>query len=64
VCIVARFASIADAAATALGNRIKSASKLREAIDTVRESDMIKGGVAIVGMTMASWGDVQLTDLT
>jgi ApbE superfamily uncharacterized protein (UPF0280 family) len=64
VCIVARSASIADAAATALGNRIRRASKLQEAIDTVRESDVIKGGVAIVGMTMASWGDVELTDLT
>ncbi len=64
VCCVAQSASIADAAATALGNRITSTSKLREAIDMVRESKEIKGGIVIVGKTMASWGDVHLTDLT
>jgi len=58
---VAQSASIADAAATALGNRITDGSKLKMAIEPMRESKDIKGGVVIVGKTMATWGEIELT---
>jgi len=52
VCIVANKASIADAAATALGNRITDRFKLKREIESMRESKYIKGGVVIIGMVL------------
>ena len=63
VCIVANKASIADAAATALGNRITDRFKLKKEIESMRESTNIKGGVVIIGKTMASWGEIELTKI-
>jgi ApbE superfamily uncharacterized protein (UPF0280 family) len=61
VCIVAQSASIADAAATALGNRITKRSKLKSTVESMREFKDIKGGVVIIGKTMATWGQIELT---
>lgn len=61
VCIVATSASIADAAATALGNRITNRFRLKRVIKSIRGSKDIKGGVVIIGKTMASWGEIELT---
>ncbi len=64
VCIVANKASIADAAATALGNRITDKFRLKREIELIRESKDIKGGLVIIGKTMASWGEIELTKIT
>jgi hypothetical protein len=61
VCIVAKSASMADAAATALGNRITNRSKLKSVVESMREFKDIKGGVVIIGKTMATWGEIELT---
>jgi len=63
VCIVANKASIADAAATAIGNRITNRLKLKREIDSIREFKDIKGGVVIIGKTMATWGGIELTKI-
>jgi len=63
VCIVANKASIADAAATALGNRITDKFGLKREIESIRESKDIKGGLVIIGKTMASWGEIELTKI-
>jgi len=63
VCIISSKASIADAAATALGNRITDRFKLKREIESMRESKDIKGGVVIIGKTMASWGEIELTKI-
>jgi len=63
VCIISSKASIADAAATALGNRITNQFKLKKEIESMRESKDIKGGVVIIGKTMASWGEIELTKI-
>jgi hypothetical protein len=63
VSILAHSASVADAAATALGNRITHRSELKTAIDSIRESKDIHGGVVIVGKTMVSWGGIELTKI-
>jgi ApbE superfamily uncharacterized protein (UPF0280 family) len=60
---VANKASIADAAATALGNRITDRFKLKKEIESMRESKNVKGGVVIIGKTMASWGEIELTKI-
>jgi ApbE superfamily uncharacterized protein (UPF0280 family) len=63
VCAVAQSASFADAAATALGNRITNRFNLTEEIESIRERKDVKGGVVIIGKTMATWGEIELTDL-
>ena len=61
VCVISSKASIADAAATALGNRITNQFKLKKEIESMRQFKDIKGGVVIIGKKMASWGEIELT---
>jgi len=63
VCIVAESSSIADAAATALGNKIRGTSSINREIELIKDYKEIRGGVVIVGNTMATWGDLELTKL-
>lgn len=64
VCVVAQSASVADAAATALGNSIRSRHALKREIDAIRKSEAIKGGIVITGKTMATWGEIELTRIS
>lgn len=64
VCIVAKSASMADAAATALGNRITNKSKLKSVVESMKGFKDIKGGVVITGKTMATWGEIELTKIS
>ena len=63
VCILSSKASIADAAATSLGNKITNQSKLEKEIKSMKGFKDIKGGVVIIGKIMASWGEIELTTL-
>jgi ApbE superfamily uncharacterized protein (UPF0280 family) len=63
VCVVAQSASVADAAATALGNRIRNRGALKVEIEAVRKSEAIKGGMVITGKIMATWGEIELTGI-
>ena len=60
VCIVADSASIADAAATALGNRIKDKLSFNREIALINDWKDIRGGIVIVGNQMATWGNIEL----
>jgi ApbE superfamily uncharacterized protein (UPF0280 family) len=63
VCVVSRSAALADAAATALGNKIKGVRDIEPAIHWAKGVEGILGGVVIIGATMASWGEVELANL-
>ncbi len=63
VCVLAASAALADAAATALGNRIGGREDLQPAMDWIRRHDGIRGGLAIVGRHLASWGEIDLVEL-
>ena len=63
VCVLSRSAALADAAATALGNKIKGVRDIEPATDWARTVEGIAGGVVIIGATMASWGEVELVTL-
>jgi ApbE superfamily uncharacterized protein (UPF0280 family) len=63
VSIISGKASIADAAATALANKITNQFTLKKEIEVMKESKDIKGGVVIIGKTMASWGEIELTKI-
>lgn len=60
VCILARSAVLADAAATALGNGIITKKDLQNIQERAAAIDGILGGVAIMDDEMAVWGDVEL----
>jgi len=63
VCILSASAAMADGAATALGNQIKGKEDIEKAIDRIRDTEEILGGVVIVEDRMASWGDIELIRL-
>ena len=60
--VVARDPPLADAAATALANRIYSPrdSTWREAIDFMKKIEGIKGGIIIMGEKVSAWGEIEL----
>ena len=60
VCILSRSAVLADAAATALGNRIKTKKDLRRISKEANAIDGVLGGVAIMDDEMTAWGEVEL----
>jgi len=63
VCMVSPSATVADAAATALGNRIKEKADLQRIGSWAKAMEGILGGVVIVKNSMATWGDVELVEL-
>jgi hypothetical protein len=55
--------ALADAAATALGNMVKNADNIPEAIDKAQSIDGLGGAVVIVGDKMGVWGKVKIVPL-
>ncbi len=55
---------LADAAATALGNRIKKASDIKDAIDAGKAIPGIQGIVIIKGDHIGLWGAIKLINLS
>jgi ApbE superfamily uncharacterized protein (UPF0280 family) len=55
-------ASLADAAATAVGNLIQSAGDIQKGIDFARSVDGIKGAVIIKDDRIGVWGEVRLVE--
>ncbi len=63
VCLLARSSALADAAATALGNRVKNKSDLEHVAHWADEIGGILGGAVIVKDRMATWGDIELVEI-
>lgn len=61
--VVARSGALADACATALGNRVKDAGSLASALEFVRGIPYVLGAVAVVGDKLAVWGDIELVPI-
>ncbi len=55
-------ASLADAAATAVGNLIQSAADIEKGIDFARSVDGIRGVVIIKDDRIGVWGEVRLVE--
>ncbi len=62
VCLLSKSTALADAAATALGNRIRKNNDLEHVAHWADEIGGILGGVVIVKDTMASWGEIELVE--
>jgi len=63
VCLVSCSALIADAAATAVCNRIFTGDDLERAAVWAGDIEGISGGVVILDDQMAAWGDIELVSL-
>ena len=62
-CVLSPSAALADAAATAFGNRIKNKTDLEKINVWAEELGEITGVVVIVNDKLAAWGDIELTGL-
>jgi ApbE superfamily uncharacterized protein (UPF0280 family) len=63
VCVISPSCAVADAAATAIGNRVGSAVDISKAIAFGRGIDRVKAVVIIVGDRIGCWGRVELVAL-
>jgi len=61
--IVAKDAALADACATALGNRVSGQSDLAPAMRWAQEIPGVRGALVVLGRHLAAWGDIALVDL-
>jgi hypothetical protein len=62
VCIKSRSATLADAAATAVGNLIKSKSDVKKGLDRAMSIQGVLGVLIVTGDTLAVQGDMELTE--
>ena len=63
VCIVSRHCALADAAATAVANRVSSGDAIPDAIRFARTIEGVEGVVAICGEQMGLWGELRIVRL-
>jgi hypothetical protein len=61
--VLAASAALADTAATALGNRVKSIADIEAALAPLKETDGVLGGAVIVGEHLGAWGELELAPL-
>jgi ApbE superfamily uncharacterized protein (UPF0280 family) len=62
-CVLAASVALADACATALGNRVLDAGAINEALEWVAGVPEIFGALVIVGDKLGAWGRVELAPL-
>lgn len=60
VCVISPSATLADAAASAIGNRAKSKKDIKTALDYGRKIPGVKGIIIICGNDMGAIGEVEL----
>ncbi|MEE9912575.1 MAG: UPF0280 family protein [Deltaproteobacteria bacterium] len=60
VCVISKSATLADAAASAIGNRVKNKSEIKTALNYGIEIPGILGIVIIAGNKMGAIGDVEI----
>ncbi len=60
VTVVARDGALADAAATAVGNLVKTRKDVAPALDAARSIEGIEGALVVMGDKLGVWGDLEL----
>lgn len=63
ICVLSASCPLADAAATAIGNRVKSRDDIEPAIQWGRSIPQVTGILAIIGDRMGMWGQIELIPL-
>lgn len=64
VCVISRSCALADAAATAIGNQVRSRPDVEPAIASGRKIAGVLGIVVVIGRQMGAWGQVELVPLS
>lgn len=64
VCVVADRCPLADAAATAIGNRVGSPGDIRRALEWGRSIEGVKGLAVIIGEATGFWGEIEIVPLS
>jgi ApbE superfamily uncharacterized protein (UPF0280 family) len=64
ICVVSDSCPLADAAATSIGNRLKSKDYIASAIDFGKKIDGVNGIVVIIGEAVGMWGDLEVVSLS
>lgn len=62
-CVIARSGALADAVASALGNRVHGADDVHRAIEAARGISGVEGLLVIAGETLGAWGAARLVAL-
>ena len=62
VTILSKSTYLADAAATAVANRLKSTDDLEETIEYAQSIKGVTGVVAVIGNKIGAWGQVELVE--
>jgi ApbE superfamily uncharacterized protein (UPF0280 family) len=63
VCILSPSASLADAAATAVGNLVRTPGDLEKGLEKAGMIEGVSGAVIILGEKLAAWGEIELTEI-
>jgi ApbE superfamily uncharacterized protein (UPF0280 family) len=63
VCILSPSASLADAAATSIGNVIGSPADLSKGLERAKTIEGLAGVVIIIGEKLGAWGEVELIEI-
>ncbi|MHC1744331.1 MAG: UPF0280 family protein [Syntrophobacteraceae bacterium] len=63
VVVLAKEAALADAAATAVGNLVRSARDIQVALDHAKSIPGVEAAVVVIGQHLGACGDVELTPL-
>jgi ApbE superfamily uncharacterized protein (UPF0280 family) len=58
--VVAASCALADAAATAIGNRVRGIGEIRNAIEWGKSIEGIQGVLVVMGDKIGAWGEVEL----
>jgi uncharacterized protein len=63
ICILSKSAALADAAATAVGNRVKTKKDIESGLQTGKEIEGVLGTLIIIDDRMGAWGNIHLIQL-
>jgi uncharacterized protein len=63
VCVISPSATLADAAATALGNMLQGKGDIERALEAGSKLSGVEGAVIIVGDALGAWGEYELVKL-
>jgi ApbE superfamily uncharacterized protein (UPF0280 family) len=61
--VISKDAFLADAVATAVGNRVKSVSDIQKAMEFASKIEGIEGVLVIIGDSIGAWGDIEIDGL-
>jgi ApbE superfamily uncharacterized protein (UPF0280 family) len=63
VCVVSGSCSLADAAATSIGNRVQSKTDIQQALDFGKQLEGVTGVIVIIGDAIGMWGELEVVPL-